>query len=1050
MAFIEKANDIGDIFSKALKKTLTDPDELGRGLELLVRGAALPDPDDSTGDFRATGRALGRFRQEQRKRDQEDIAAANAAKRKAEEAAKLKEYAFQTEQTDRELTFKKDIAEITDSRAASRHKATYDLNKDKLGEQRKKNEAETAHKARTYFNKTVSDKETPSSVFFNAKGYLNNHGLDMAALAGMKDLVENKKLQLKLYRSHKELRQAHLSSLNKSTNNSALKDHVNIGGAFLSSINNMLSPNMQQVPTLHKSVIATATKGGPSRAQREMNAGPEEWLSAFKTTIPRAILSNNTAKAAKIFGMSEEKFKAAQQEYVSAVQLIQKDGPFAKNPSFDNFIKNILAPAMKDHGADERFRYAFERKLKGTEVEGNNGIVPSSGRQRTTFDLEFLKNNPLVAKLAVELVPAITPEVLQALVEKAPEAPGRVVTTSGPINDEPNAPEEIAPSKLNGPIKAAKKIRVNIEHNREHWPGEVTSRLEDFYANIDSIKDVNARDEVLNTLKFARESNTLSDKERYNLYNTVFNVMDKHKNDFLTSDKQVNPYSIYALSLIDSMATSHSEVKGHKLITVSLTKEGQKPKYKMVGAKVTREFTDTFKRRNRSAQQRLEIKFQIMGMMRLNDMKAGDIRSFGEKDYAAAEALAAKMGKGSEIKTAFQGFIGTAKDLFKSIFGDTDRPHMASLNESTLKNMSDRSFWSGGREGTSAETHGVTWDMNNTNRGRMVNLENQAAAQYKKLYNDFTQSMKTADKDAKRIAYTNYLKRTALLWEKTALTYKLAGYVQGDQTGGRTISNQDFDNVYRALWGGEFFTEVGARNALRYLNFKNNEALERGIGEDLLLQATGETFAGRDRHKDIVADINMAKYDKFLETAEGRDAHNYLNNATGQDEYAAAEDHLRLHKFKQYNVPLKGVPTLNKEDTVNFDAQKVHRYNESIQEGYAVLSTLSNFKANMKAKSGRHKPTETEIKIYEYVVKQLKDNGPFGTFLKNNFWNANKVSKTTEIAFPERLQELADMAGEIHILYQTPPLNRADAKSGEGFNMLHIIMKEKENEEANQ
>ena len=69
MAFIEKA---GDILSQVLKKTVEDPDKVGKGLELLVRGATLPDPDDSTGDFRATGRALGRFRQEQRKRDQED------------------------------------------------------------------------------------------------------------------------------------------------------------------------------------------------------------------------------------------------------------------------------------------------------------------------------------------------------------------------------------------------------------------------------------------------------------------------------------------------------------------------------------------------------------------------------------------------------------------------------------------------------------------------------------------------------------------------------------------------------------------------------------------------------------------------------------------------------------------------------------------------------------------------------------------------------------------------------------------------------------------
>jgi len=47
-----------------------------------------------------------------------------------------------------------------------------------------------------------------------------------------------------------------------------------------------------------------------------------------------------------------------------------------------------------------------------------------------------------------------------------------------------------------------------------------------------------------------------------------------------------------------------------------------------------------------------------------------------------------------------------------------------------------------------------------------------------------------------------YLVRRKVLWEKIALTYTLAGYVQGDQAGGRTISNEDFAIIREALWGG--------------------------------------------------------------------------------------------------------------------------------------------------------------------------------------------------------------------------------------------------------
>ena len=80
MAFIDKA---GEVLGKVLTETVEDPQQLRRGLELLVRGATLPDPDDSTGDFRQSAYDLGRFRQETRRREQEDLSAAKAAEAEA-------------------------------------------------------------------------------------------------------------------------------------------------------------------------------------------------------------------------------------------------------------------------------------------------------------------------------------------------------------------------------------------------------------------------------------------------------------------------------------------------------------------------------------------------------------------------------------------------------------------------------------------------------------------------------------------------------------------------------------------------------------------------------------------------------------------------------------------------------------------------------------------------------------------------------------------------------------------------------------------------------
>ena len=126
MAFIEKA---GDILSQVLKKTLEDPDKVGRGLELLVRGATLPDPDDSTGDFRATGRALGRFRQEERKRDQEDIEKAQKEQARALAQKAQADRVFQTSELDRKLTFEAEQAQVADNRAARRAEIAEDREK---------------------------------------------------------------------------------------------------------------------------------------------------------------------------------------------------------------------------------------------------------------------------------------------------------------------------------------------------------------------------------------------------------------------------------------------------------------------------------------------------------------------------------------------------------------------------------------------------------------------------------------------------------------------------------------------------------------------------------------------------------------------------------------------------------------------------------------------------------------------------------------------------------------------------------------------------------
>ena len=119
MAFIDKA---GEVLGKVLTETVEDPQQLRRGLELLVRGATLPDPDDSTGDFRQSAYDLGRFRQETRRREQEDLSAAKAAEAEAKRQQELDRREFEIRELNRRLEFQTCVAERGEREHERRHK----------------------------------------------------------------------------------------------------------------------------------------------------------------------------------------------------------------------------------------------------------------------------------------------------------------------------------------------------------------------------------------------------------------------------------------------------------------------------------------------------------------------------------------------------------------------------------------------------------------------------------------------------------------------------------------------------------------------------------------------------------------------------------------------------------------------------------------------------------------------------------------------------------------------------------------------------------------
>ena len=145
------------------------------------------------------------------------------------------------------------------------------------------------------------------------------------------------------------------------------------------------------------------------------------------------------------------------------------------------------------------------------------------------------------------------------------------------------------------------------------------------------------------------------------------------------------------------------------------------------------------------------------------------------------------------------------------------------------------------------------------NRDKMANVEDAAMKSQKEINNLYDRSNKS------REDYALYVKRSTLLWEKTALTYKLAGVVQGGTTGGRTISDSDFRIIYGNLWGGAFTTDIVSQAAITNLRKTTLETLLQRRAENILLQATGERMTAGGSLQQAALNVYRDRMDKFYE-----------------------------------------------------------------------------------------------------------------------------------------------------------------------------------------
>lgn len=1036
MAFIEKA---GDILSQVLKKTVEDPDKVGRGLELLVRGATLPDPDDSTGDFRATGRALGRFRQEQRKRDQEDIEEAQKEQARALAQKEQADRVFQASELDRKLTFQAEQAQVADNRAARRAKIAEDREKrqfaqtlmnytksEKRADQRhtesmaryKSQEAARAksdnlkikNDAKKAFIKWLSDDS-----LFGLMGKKNENGVLSLNDLG-REVYKNSGIDYstpQLIKLLKAKNQISIAAKNKTDN----ETQVNIGEGTILSVYNSVLPEGQQADLDRNKKFMAPVSATFSKTEALTESFNVDILRNFETLTGRVFTQEPTQEMASNLGLTLDQLKKRSDEYKRAIAFAADNGASKPNKYLDNFVKNSLVPFMRQHGSVPLLRKAFEKRLKGVTHAGGDielGSLPVGNYKITTTDINFLKTSPVLSRVALELG-ILKKENLQQLFGSIPDGAART---------------EIIPKD-----SSPEKTSIVMTHNPNHWPIAVAESLVQMVNNANKIEDQNDRKKFFDVLESGRKTySTMSVQERNFYVDTLTGILEKNKSDFLPPNTAVNRYVALVNFEVGSTATNIKQQKGGFIINANLQKGGGISRQKLNSKREpTDELTSIFAKRGRMQSQRVEIATQLIGLQRIVDLKDDDMTTLLDAQKAY-EFLPTTGGAAAELALTLENAVKSLKEFGINIGGFTS-------SSNTFRSLKNNSLYGKAKFQPSEfrERLGYSLDLRGDNEALVENLAKTAEDQSVQLKNAFRESFeKSTTEQGKKAAHALYLKRATMLWEKTALTYKLAGYVQGDQTGGRTISNQDFENVYKALWGGGFNTEAGTRNAIKYLTFKNNEALRRGVAEDLLLEAKGQLFGSTDRFIELVKKANKDALDVYY--GNNPEVKEYMDKA----EANGTPSQTRLAVDSIENLPAGGL----KQYASQIEPEELRK---DIKTSQNIAPILINYLGKVK-KDIMYEPNKSEMMAYGILRNTFFPKGMYSTdfgnlqkaFVESTVLDTEQTWRNNAVDVPKVFNNLNQIYREFQPLLETLKKDQ-DASLDEqpiGFNHLEKALRE--------
>ena len=827
MAFIDR---LGKIASKVVTKTLSDPEKSGELLRLGLTAATLPDREDTS----QSAFDLGRFRQYNISRQQEDQAKAAAleAQREAEEKQREREFEIAKANTDYEFQGRMELAKaFREDRKETRSR--YDKFLNEFNTFRGNTEK---HHWSMYADlvdgRYVPNLRTRSMFEFHGMFGFGSNDLDLEK----KGLIAFNKL-MKEANDRYEFNSKKLRKDSQAT--SKKKDQVSVlpGVSSLGKRLN-LPVTMFEVPYNSYSKEQTVTKDGRVLRSTQDNMLDIHFGVAINgmTNFAGKFFVPQNAKYARELGFGEQEYQDIIDAYKNlATVMVNPENASEKNNS-SKVIASGIVKLLQHIGEADALRKALVRVKNGRDIDGGSDSRASgSGAPARTYDINFYKRNPIMTQVALQ-VGALTESEIKAIELERNISGGnrdnKTVTTN-PGGD-----------------------TVTVYGNRQ--TGKVAIQLAAEKRNLAHLLKTRATDEQKRQMAALDEEikqryAEAGDEEREDLFFRKQALI--HRIDG-GSRSQKNEYMAAAVYLAAGTPTSITKRNGLTFTTYHMDSNGIALRDQQ--GKPTKLFLNL-----QSNLQNVDDLLRTFQRIRtLAEVSEADFNRFGGLNYNVIKPPV--TGAAAELAGRFESAVKFFHETFAAIRGE-GVPRLGKQGTIAGSLMTGTRLQEFTLDPEAFEKkYNYRIDLDPDNMGRVTGIQDQLEKGFSQIEKDYVKAMESGTLEQQKQAKRLYLRRTAMMWEKAALTYKLAGYVQGEQTGGRTISNQDFDNIYKALWGGNFSSEESAINAVRYLNFTTKEIRDRGVAELFLLETMGKGFSLDLAANNYAEKLYQQRLDRFF------------------------------------------------------------------------------------------------------------------------------------------------------------------------------------------